>query len=125
MSTHLNDVAGQALVASGLDPQELTATTAGDGIDLLAADGHCFAVQAVGAVSGTTPSLAGKVQESEDNIAWSDVSGAAFSAVTGGPGVQVISFTRTKRFARYHATLAGTTPSFFVAALIGEQRKTV
>jgi len=77
-------------------------------------------------VSGTTPSLAGKIQESADGSTnWSDISGATFTAVTGSDNLQSISFDRTQRYVRYVGTISGTSPSFLTAALIGEQRKQV
>ena len=52
MSTKLNDVADQALLGASLAPQTLTASANGSAIDMINADGPCFAVQQVGAVSG-------------------------------------------------------------------------
>jgi hypothetical protein len=123
MSTKLHDVAGQAILAAALEPQELTASTDGSAVDLLQADGRCFAVQAVGAVDGTSPTLAGAIQESADGSAWTAISGATFTTVTAESNVQTITFDRTKRYVRYVATVGGTEPSFLVAVMIGEQKK--
>lgn len=125
MSTALNDVKNLALLGAGVYPVVVSDTNTGVSIDLLEADGRCFAVQAVGVVTGTTPSLAGKLQESADNAAWTDVANAAFTPVTAGSNLQTIVFDRTKRYLRHSRTLAGTSPSFALAVLIGEQKKTV
>ena len=125
MSTALNDVKNQALLGASVSPATVNDTTGGTGIDMLEADGRCFAVQLVGTVSGTSPSLAGKIQESSDNSAWTDVAGATFTAVTASSNVQTITFDRTKRYLRHHRTVTGTGPQFALGVLIGEQKKTV
>src|SRR5262245_27076481 len=124
MSTLLHDVAGQAKLVQGATPQTATSTLTGPAQDLIDADGHCFAIQTVGAVSGTSPTLAGKIQESADgSTGWADVAGATFTTVTSGNGIQAITFERTKRYLRYVGTIGGTSPSFGVAAVIGQQKK--
>ena len=126
MSTKLQDLPHNAVLGQSLKPQTLSASANGAAIDLITGDGRCFAVQMVGAVTGTTPSLAGKIQESADGSPnWSDISGATFTAVTGSDNLQSISFDRTQRYVRYVGTISGTSPSFLTAALIGEQRKQV
>jgi hypothetical protein len=89
-------------------------------------DGPCFAIQQVGAVSGTSPTLAGKIQESADgSTGWSDVSGATFATVTASTNNQAITFERTKRYLRYVGTVGGTSPSFAVAVIISQQKKQI
>ena len=123
MSTKLQDLANQAILGVGVAPQTATATVTGSGGDLLAGDGRCFAVQQVGTVSGTAPTLDGKIQESSDNSTWTDISGATFTQVTASTNTQAITFDRTKRYVRYLGTIAGTTPSFALAVVISEQKK--
>jgi hypothetical protein len=94
-------------------------------VDLIDADGSCVAVQTVGTVAGTTPSITGKIQESSDNSTWTDVAGAAFAAVTAANNVQAITFERTRRYLRYFRTVSGTGPTFALSVLIGEQKKSV
>ena len=126
MSTKLHDVANQTLLSAAVSPQTLTASANGSAIDMISADGACFCIQQVGAVSGTSPTLAGKIQESADgSTGWADISGAAFTTVTASTNTQVISFERTKRYLRHVATIAGTNPSYAVAVVIGEQKKQV
>ena len=125
MSTKLNDLANAAQVGASVYPATVNDTTGGAAIDLLDADGPCFAVQVVGTVGGTSPSLTGKIQESSDNSTWTDVAGATFTAVTASSNVQTITFERTKRYVRHHRTVSGTSPTIPLAVLIGEQKKSV
>ena len=74
---------------------------------------------------GTSPTLAGKIQESADGSTWADVSGATFTTVTANDNVQAITFDRTQRYVRYVGTVAGTSPQVPVAVVISEQKKQV
>jgi hypothetical protein len=125
MSTALNDVKNQALLGASAYPASVNDTNNGSSVDMINADGRCFAIQVIGAVTGTSPSLTGKIQESDDNSTWSDVSGATFTAVTASSNLQTIVFDRTKRYLRHFRTVSGTTPAFLLGVLIGEQKKTV
>jgi hypothetical protein len=126
MSTKLNDLPNNALLGQGLTPRTLTASVNGSAIDLLTGDSRCFAVQMVGTVGGTAPSLAGKIQESADgSTGWTDISGATFTAVGASDVMQSISFDRTLRYVRYVGTVSGTTPTIATGVLIGEQKKQV
>ena len=123
MSTALNDVASAALVATGLAPGTQTSSPTGPTVDLVSADGPCFAIQQVGAF--TADALAGYIEESATGSTWSAVAGAEFAGVTAGSNLQVIRFERTARYVRYAATLDGDTPSVALAVVIGEQKKTL
>jgi len=125
MSTKLHDIPNNAQISAAFTPRALTTTTNSNALDFAAGDHRCCAIQQIGAVSGTTPSLAGKIQESSDQSTWTDISGATFTAVTTTDNVQSISFDRTKRYLRFVATITGTTPSFQIAALIIEQKKQI
>jgi hypothetical protein len=125
MSTKIQDIANEIILGAGLAPQTITSSTNGSSGDMLAGDGPCFAIQQVGAVSGTSPTLAGKIQESADASTWSDVSGATFTAVTAAGNYQCINFERTKRYLRYVGTVGGTSPSFAVAVVISQQKKQI
>src|SRR5262245_40646955 len=122
MSTKIQDFANQAILGVGVPPQTASATVNGTGGDLLAGDGRCFALQQVGTVGGTSPTLDGKVQESGDNSTWTDIPGATFATVTASNNYQAITFERTRRFVRYVGTIAGTSPSFALAVVISEQK---
>ena len=56
MSTALHDLASAAFVASGLNPDTQTTSPTGSAIDMISADGPCFAIQQVGAFSADTTS---------------------------------------------------------------------
>lgn len=126
MSTKLHDLASQAELRGGAGPQTFTSTVTGSGVDMIHADGRCFAVQHVGTVSGTSPILDGKIQESDaPGSGYTDIAGAAFTSVTASNNLQIISFTRSKRYLRYVGTIAGTSPSFTLAVLLGGQKKRI
>ena len=96
MSTKLHDLARQAVLGVGLTPRTATGNVNGPPGDLLAGDGRCFAIQQVGTVGGTAPTLAGKIQESADGTTWSDIPGATFTTVSTNDNVQAITFDRTQ-----------------------------
>ena len=125
MSTKIHDLANQIILGIGVAPQTATSTVTGSGGDLLNADGPCFAIQQVGTVTGTSPTLAGKIQESSDNSTWTDIPNAAFTTVTASNNYQAIVFDRTKRYVRYVGTIGGTTPNFSLAVVISQQKKQV
>lgn len=125
MSTTLRDIPSNALIGNSASPRTATASVTGSNIDARHADGRCTAVQTVGTVSGTSPSLAGKIQESADGTTWADIGGATFAAVTASENAQAISFDRTQRYLRYVGTITGTSPSFGLAAVIIQQKKQV
>lgn len=125
MSTLLTDVKNAALLGVSNYPSTVNDTTGGTTIDAIDADGRCFAIQAIGTVGGTSPTLAGKIQESSDGTTWTDVPGTTFTTVTAGNSQQIVTFDRTKRYLRHHRTITGTSPTFVLYALIGEQKKTI
>lgn len=125
MSTKLHDLASNAILGVGLPPQTLTGTTNGTSGDMINGDGSCCAIQQVGTVGGTSPTLAGKIQESTDASTWTDVAGAVFTTVTTTGNYQAIAFERTKRYLRSVATIGGTSPSIAVAVVISEQKKQI
>jgi hypothetical protein len=125
MSTKLADVQNNALLGVSVYPATVNDTNSGLAVDLIDADGSCVAIQTVGTVGGTTPSITGKIQESADNSTWTDVANATFAAVTTSNNVQAITFERTKRYLRYFRTVSGTGPTFALSVVIGEQKKSV
>jgi hypothetical protein len=88
----------------------LTATTNGGAINVQ----HALSLVAhlnVTAVSGTTPSMTVKFQESLDGALWIDIPSAAFTAATA-TGSQRLEFATRAAMVRAVATISGTTPSF-------------
>ena len=93
------------------------------GVDLVGQIGKVVIVQNVGTVSGTTPTLDGKIQDSDDNSTFADVSGYTFTQVTASNSLQTLAVdTRlVRRYIRYVGTIGGTTPSFTMGVeLIGQ-----
>lgn len=100
---------GQSLVSA-------TRTSSGNGsaVDMQDCGPEVAAVLDVGTVTGTTPTLDVKLQESDTSGGtYSDISGATFTQVTASNNQQTIQVAnRTKRYVRAVATIAGTSPSF-------------
>ncbi len=112
-------IRGQSIV-----PQVATSTVTGTGVDL---DNTIavFAELQVGTVSGTTPTLDVKLQESDTSGGtYTDIPGAAIAQVTASTKIDGIDAKRTKRWFRALATIAGTTPSFALSvSLWGNKRE--
>lgn len=104
----------------GITPQAATATVTGTGIDCSGFEEAVYGLM-VGAVSGTTPTLDVKIQESATvGGTYTDITGAAFAQVTTATH-QLHLGTRVntaKPFQRVLATIAGTTPSFTMSVLM-------
>ena len=64
----------------------------------------------VTAITGTSPTLVVKLQESSDNSSWSDIAGATTATITAA-GSAVIFAQPTKGYVRAVATIGGTTPA--------------
>jgi hypothetical protein len=91
----------------------ITATTNGAALHVPGGEGgsHVLVAVHVSAVSGTTPSLTCKLQESANGTSgWTDVTGAAGSAITAA-GNQLFNGHTTKPYVRVVGTVSGTTPS--------------
>ena len=125
MSTQIGDFRNSVLTVASVFPSTVNDSNVGAVIDLIDADDRCFAIQNIGTVAGTFPTFAGKIQESSDNIVWTDVPTAAFASVTASNNTQVIVFDRSRRFVRHNRSVGGTTPTFALCVLIGQQRKTI
>lgn len=96
-------------------PNRVTASANGTGIDTQGYN-DAMVILEVGAVSGTSPTLDVKIQESDDNSTFTDVSGATFTQVTASNSSQVLrlsslNVTRS-RYVRAVATIGGTSPSY-------------
>jgi hypothetical protein len=89
----------------------------GTGVDLQQLSGELAIIADVSAGTGTSPTLDLKVQESDDNSTFTDVSGGAFTQVAGSASVQKISLNKDelKRYIRIAKDVGGTTPSFSVS----------
>lgn len=88
--------------------------------DLLPLDGDLMLLQNVGTVTGTSPTLAGALQDSDDgSTGWANVTGVAFVTVTSSFNTQklIAKVNGVRRFVRYVGTIGGTTPSFTFTVL--------
>lgn len=98
-----------------------TSTVTGSAVDVSKNAGSLVILQEVGTVSGTTPTLDGKIQDSDDgSTGWADVTGATFTQVTASDSYQklVLDARQVKKFVRYVGTIAGTTPSFTMGVCV-------
>lgn len=109
-------------IKQSLLPAVITSSTNGTGVDTLGFNDGMVQVLA-GAIDLTTTdeTYAFKVQDSDDNSTFADVSGLT-TTVTAANQVKEIRLAELnlvlKRYVRVVATLAGTTPSFAGAACI-------
>lgn len=91
-----------------------TATATGTGVDLhkhgTPKEGMAVRVT-VSAVSGTSPTLAVKLQHSDDNTTFTDLAHANPASITAA-GIAEIRFSTPKRYVRTVETIGGTSPSF-------------
>lgn len=121
------DLKGQ-LTASQLNATSpRTATFNSTSLDTQNYEGDIMVTQDVQTVSGTTPTLDGKIQDSADNSAFADVSPAiTFTQVTASNNIQTARVDKraVRRYIRYVGTIAGTTPSFALSVTAHGQLKT-
>lgn len=87
------------------------------GVDLLDYEGEIAFLLDVGAVSGTTPTAALKLQESSDDSTYTDISGGGFTSYTTVSSKQKISLNsdNLKRYVRLNIDLGGTLPVYLIS----------
>jgi len=123
--THLLNALAQAVGLVLAAAARRTSTLTGTGIDVLDYEGVALVVLNASAGTGTSPTLDVKLQHSDDDSTYADVTDGAFTQVTdvaGSAGVQVkrINVSDLKRYVRAIGTIAGTTPSFdFAVEFVG------
>ena len=115
--THLLNALAQTVGLVLAAAAQRTSTLTGTGIDVLDYEGVALAVLNASAGTGTTPTLDVKLQHSDDDSTYADVTGGTFTQVTDAAetaGVQVlkVNVSDLKRYVRVIGTIAGTTPSF-------------
>lgn len=125
--TNINDLKNNIVMPNdgGTFPAAARTTTAnGAAQDLVDSAGPCFALLNIGAVTGTTPTLDIKVQESDTSGGtYTDIPGATLPQQNASNKSLAMNFNRTKRFVRGVATIGGTTPSFTFSFQIFGQKK--
>lgn len=119
----------QLAVKTLLIAQSATTTLTGTSIDLQGTTNpggrNMKVILDVQAVIGTTPSITVKIQDSPNNTTFTDVTGAAFAAVTtnvaaGAP--LTLHFVTNNRYVRAVATIpANNTSSVLWCGLLAEQ----
>lgn len=101
-------------------PQDLTADANGIAVDTNGFD-DAQVILDVGAVSGTSPTLDTKFQESADGSGgWTDISGATIAQITAADQHKTlgINLRSVKRYIRAVATITGTSPTFQISVSI-------
>jgi hypothetical protein len=128
----INDVAGETSITRVVDPAAVTTTAAlGQVIDLQGFQGRIKLALAIGAVTGTTPTLDIKVQDCDTSGGtYADVSPAtAFAQKVTASANTVDSLavdTRAvRRYVKLYATAGGTTPSFTLGITAIGQKQTI
>jgi hypothetical protein len=94
-----------------------TTTLTGIGIDVLEYEGVALVLLNASAGTGTSPTLDVKLQHSDDDSTYEDVTSGTFTQVTdvaetAGVRVMKLNVSDLKRYLRVVGTIAGTTPSF-------------
>lgn len=100
-----NNLLLRAASAGNLSADELTPTGVDVGVDLVETE-YCVSVPSV---SGTTPTLDVKIQESDDDSTYRDF--LAFPRINAA-GVYYVKGKSNARYRRYAADVGGTTPNF-------------
>lgn len=115
--THLLNALALTVSAVLAAAARRTSTLTGTGIDVLDYEGVALVLLNTSVGTGTTPTLDVKLQHSDDDSTYADVTSGAFSQITsvaGTAGVKVmkVNVSDLKRYLRVTGTIAGTTPSF-------------
>jgi len=114
----------RANVIQLIPAQNATSTVTGTGVDVHSYTGTVQVVLASSVFGGTTPTCNVKLQDSPDNSAWSDISGATFTEVTDASDLTEMIALKVNDQAKYIravATLAGTSPDGNIAVVaVGE-----
>lgn len=108
-------------------PADNTTTYTGTGVDASGTDDVIALLQNVGTVSGTTPTLVGKLQESATlSGTYTDcAANQTIVTVTTSTNTQIITYQRSLSFIRYVGTIAGTSPHFVIDALLVAEKKKI
>jgi hypothetical protein len=115
--THLLNALAQATGVELAPAASRTSTLTGTGIDVLEYEGVALVLLNASAGTGTSPTLDVKLQHSDDDSTYEDVTSGAFTQVTdvaetAGVKVMKLNVSDLKRYLRVVGTIAGTTPSF-------------
>lgn len=126
----MKSLKGYDSTAVSLAPDQYTAASNGNSVDLLGYE-SALVVVSTGGFGGTTPAASYKVQESVDNVTFTDVADANLDGVTGnGAGVPLaaastvqVGYLGRSRYLRVIlASVTGTTPIIRAVGAIVRQR---
>lgn len=97
-----------------------TATGNGTGVNVRDYIGRGKMILDCAAGTGTTPTLAVRLQDSADNVTYADVAGGVFTQVTTVASQQQLGITldATREWVRLAWTIGGSTPSFTFSATL-------
>ena len=119
------DLKNEFVYTELLPPAAQNATLNGAGVDV-----HLFMAAAielhVGAVTGTTPTLNVKVQDSADNATFADLATPlAFAQIIAAqtPTILQLDTRNVRQYVRLVATIGGTTPVFPCSAFLIAQKE--
>ena len=115
--THLLNALAQATGSVLAPAAQRSATLTGTGIDVLEYEGVALVLLNASAGTGTTPTLDVKLQHSDDDSTYTDITNGAFTQVTdaaetAGVKVMKVNASDLKRYLRVVGTITGTSPSF-------------
>lgn len=120
------DIANEYTNTLTVYPRNATKSFNGTGVDFNDHGPEVTAHLQYGIFEGGT-TLAVKLQESDDNDSYSDITGGAFTSVAdtdGNDSSETITiFNRSKRYVRAAVTLSGASPDVHMAVLL-QGRKT-
>lgn len=125
------DLGNEVSVARLVDPAAIVATAAlGVSIDLQGYQGKVKIIGNFGAITGTTPTLDTKIQDSADNATFADLATPlAFTqklpANANSVDSIVVDTRGVRRYLRLYGTAGGTTPSFTAAFSLVGQKQTI
>lgn len=113
MSNFLGDLQRNSTVANAVPLLARTTTANGSGYDnKLAGSKQTTAMLFTGAMTGTAPTLDVKVQQSVDNVTFTDIPGATFPTVSAADQISLLSFVAQQQYIRFAWAVGGTTPNF-------------
>lgn len=104
---------------------DITSTTTGTGVSIAGYVGEAKFLAVSKNVAGTSPTLNIKLQDSDDNSTYADVSGAAFTEVTDAGTKAAVAHTLNvntaglKKYVRAVATIGGTNSPEFLVGVYG------
>lgn len=105
----LKDLANTHVVGQSIKPDSRSADNNGVGVDFRSCGPQVTAILSVGDLAGTSPTIDVTLEESDDNVTFTAISGAAMTQVTAGDQIEAITFfNRSKRYVRAVADHGGT-----------------